>query len=56
MTDKPAKDEMVEELWRTYLTTGEFGKERRQRRFLGYCLEPRAARIATHPFKELGAR
>jgi len=33
MTDKSSKDAVWEELWRTYLTTGEFDKERRQRQF-----------------------
>jgi adenylate cyclase len=31
MTQKPSQDALVEEYWRTYLTTGEFEKERRQR-------------------------
>lgn len=31
MTEKPSQDAVVEEFWRTYLTTGEYEKERRQR-------------------------
>jgi len=33
MTDPSLEGEAVEHLWRTYLTTGEFEKERRQRHF-----------------------
>jgi adenylate cyclase len=33
MTEKPEQDVKVEEYWRTYLTTGENEKERRQRQF-----------------------
>ena len=33
MTEQSKKDAKVEELWHTYLTTGEFEKERRQRQF-----------------------
>jgi adenylate cyclase len=33
MVEKPIQDAEVEEFWRTYLTTGEFEKERRQRQF-----------------------
>lgn len=32
MTEESDQDALVEQLWRTYLTTGEFEKERRQRR------------------------
>ena len=31
MDTNAGRDEMVEKLWRTYLTTGEFERERRQR-------------------------
>ena len=33
MSEQSERDAMVERLWRTYLTTGEFEKERRQRHF-----------------------
>jgi adenylate cyclase len=33
MAEKPSQDAMVEEFWRSYLTTGEHEKERRQRQF-----------------------
>jgi len=33
MSEQSERDTMVEHLWRTYLTTGEFEKERRQRHF-----------------------
>lgn len=33
MSEQSERDTMVESLWRTYLTTGEFEKERRQRHF-----------------------
>jgi len=33
MSEHAEQDTMVEELWRTYLTTGKFEKERRQRHF-----------------------
>jgi adenylate cyclase len=33
MSDQSERDAMVENLWRTYLTTGDFAKERRQRSF-----------------------
>jgi adenylate cyclase len=34
MSEKSEQEHEAEHLWRTYLTTGEFEKERRQRRFL----------------------
>lgn len=33
MVEKPSQDAKVEEFWRSYLTTGEYEKERRQRQF-----------------------
>ena len=36
VTSKADHDAMVENLWRMYLTTGEFEKERRQRRFFRF--------------------
>jgi adenylate cyclase len=33
MADKSEREAMIEQLWRTYLTTGEFEKERRVRQF-----------------------
>lgn len=42
---KTEHDAMVEDIWRRYLTTGEFGKERRQRHF--FRLLPGAPRCKT---------
>lgn len=53
---KTEHDAMVEEVWRRYLTTGEFGKERRQRHF--FRLLPGAPRCKNcyAPFQGLGSR
>ena len=48
MSDKSEQDAMVEQIWRTYLTTGEIEQERRQRRFFRMLPERPAARAAMH--------
>ena len=55
MTDKPSQDSAVNEMWRSYLTTGEFDKERRLRHF--FKLLPGAPRCKNcyAPFQGVGS-
>ena len=51
MAEDSERSAMVEELWRKYLTTGEFEKERRQRRFLGWLPGAPRCKNCLAPFK-----
>lgn len=55
MDDQAKREAMVEDVWRRYLTTGDFGKERRQRRF--FRLLPGAPRCKNcyAPFQGMGS-
>jgi len=55
MDERSEHDAMVEHIWRTYLTTGEFKKEARQRRFLRMLPgEPRCKNCYA-PFQGVGS-
>jgi adenylate cyclase len=55
MTEQSEQEAMVEHVWRTYLTTGEFTKEARQRRFLRMLPgEPRCKNCYA-PFHGIGS-
>jgi adenylate cyclase len=55
MDERSEQETMVEDVWRRYLTTGEFGKERRQRHF--FRLLPGAPRCKNcyAPFQGVGS-
>ncbi|HLF75032.1 MAG TPA: adenylate/guanylate cyclase domain-containing protein [Anaerolineales bacterium] len=55
MTNDSERSAMVEELWRKYLTTGEFEKERRQRHFLGLLPGAPRCKNCLAPFKGAGS-
>jgi adenylate cyclase len=55
MTVQPQQDEAVERLWRTYLTTGEFEKERRQRRFFRLLPGTPRCKNCYAPFRGAGS-
>ncbi len=50
MRDPKDSPSLAEEVWRKYLTTGDYEKERRQRTFLSDCRVPNVVKIALHPF------
>ena len=56
MTKKTEQDEMIEQLWRTYLTTGEFEKEQRQRRFFRMLPGTPRCKNCYAPFQGAGSR
>lgn len=55
MVEKPIKDAEVEEFWRTYLTTGEFEKERRQRQFFRLLPGTPRCKNCYAPFRGAGS-
>lgn len=55
MTEKSEHDASVEEVWRTYLTTGQYGKERRQRRLLRFLPGTPRCRSCYAPFHGVGS-
>jgi adenylate cyclase len=55
MTDQPDQELMIERLWRTYLTTGEFEKERRQRHFFRLLPGTPRCKICYAPFQGPGS-
>ncbi|HLF29091.1 MAG TPA: adenylate/guanylate cyclase domain-containing protein [Anaerolineae bacterium] len=55
MTTQPEQEAMVERLWRAYLTTGEFEKERRQRHFFGLLPGTPRCKNCLAPFKGAGS-
>lgn len=55
MIEKSAQDAMVEELWRTYLTTGEFEKERQQRHFFRLLPGTPRCKNCYAPFRGTGS-
>lgn len=56
MTDKSEKETMVEDFWRTYLTTGEFKKEARQRRLFRMLPGNPRCKNCYAPFQGIGSR
>lgn len=56
MTNKSDKEAMVEEVWRKYLTTGEFEKEARQRRFFRFLPGSPRCKNCYAPFQGTGSR
>jgi adenylate cyclase len=55
MGQHSAQDHMVEELWRKYLTTGEFEKQRRQRRFFRILPGTPRCKNCYAPFQGVGS-
>lgn len=55
MTEDLERERRAEELWRTYLTTGEFEKERRQRRFLRMLPGTSRCKNCYAPFQGAGS-
>jgi adenylate cyclase len=55
MTERSAQEEKAERLWRAYLTTGEFEKERRQRRFLRLLPGTLRCKNCYAPFQGIGS-
>jgi adenylate cyclase len=55
MNAQSKHDETVEHLWRTYLTTGEFEKERRQRRFFRLLPGTPRCKNCYAPFRGAGS-
>jgi adenylate cyclase len=55
MTAKPSQDSLVDEMWRKYLTTGEFAKERRQRHFFRFLPGTPRCKNCYAPFKGAGS-
>lgn len=55
MTDKSAQDTSVEEVWRTYLTTGESETERQQRRFFKLLPGSPRCKVCYAPFHGAGS-
>jgi adenylate cyclase len=56
VTDTTDKEAMVEELWRKYLTTGEFAKETRQRKFFRMLPGSPRCKNCYAPFEGAGSR
>lgn len=56
MTDKSAQDEEVEQIWRTYLTTGEVEQERRLRRLFRMLPGTPRCHICYAPFEGASGR
>jgi adenylate cyclase len=56
MNEKTEKDILTEQLWRTYLTTGEFAKEHRQRRFFRMLPGTPRCKNCYAPFQGAGSR
>lgn len=56
MTEKSEQDAMVEHFWRTYLTTGEYEKERRQRSFFRLLPGNPRCKNCYAPFQGAGSR
>jgi adenylate cyclase len=54
MNEKLENQGMVEELWRKMLTTGEYGKEVRQRQFLRFLPGDTRCKICYAPFQGIG--
>lgn len=55
MSQKPEQAALVEEYWRTYLTTGEFEKERRQRQFFRLLPGTPRCKNCYAPFQGVGS-
>lgn len=55
MTEKLDQDAVIEEIWRRYLTTGEFEKERRQRHFFRLLPGTPRCKNCYAPFKGAGS-
>ena len=55
MSEQSEHDEMVERLWRTYLTTGEFEKERRQRHLFRFLPGTPRCKNCYAPFRGAGS-
>lgn len=55
MSEQPKQDNMVENFWRAYLTTGDFGKERRQRRFFRWLPGTPRCKSCYAPFGRPGS-
>ena len=55
MSEQSERDAMVEGLWRTYLTTGEFEKERRQRSFFRMLPGTPRCKNCYAPFQGIGS-
>lgn len=55
MTDQSENDLMIEHLWRTYLTTGEYEKERRQRHFFRLIPGTMRCKNCYAPFQGAGS-
>jgi adenylate cyclase len=55
MAEKSSKDAKWDELWRTYLTTGEFPKERRQRQFFRLLPGTPRCKNCYAPFQGVGS-
>jgi adenylate cyclase len=55
MTEQTDRDTMVENLWRTYLTTGKFEKERRQRHFFRLLPGSPRCKSCYAPFEGIGS-
>jgi adenylate cyclase len=56
MTEKSEQDAMVEHFWHTYLTTGEYEKERRQRSFFRLLPGNPRCKNCYAPFQGAGSR
>lgn len=56
MTEKSEHDAMVEQLWRTVLTEGVYGKERRKRRFFRLLRGHPRCKNCFAPFQGAGSR
>jgi adenylate cyclase len=55
MSEQSERDAMVEQLWRKYLTTGEFEKERRQRHFFRWLPGTPRCKNCYAPFQGSGS-
>jgi adenylate cyclase len=55
VSDQSEQDAMIERLWRTYLTTGEFEKERRQRQFFRLLPGNPRCKNCYAPFQGVGS-
>lgn len=55
MTDQSSQDAKVNEMWRSYLTTGEFDKERRQRNFFRFLPGTPRCKNCYAPFHGIGS-
>jgi adenylate cyclase len=55
MVEKPSQDAKIEEFWRTYLTTGEYEKERRQRQLFRFLPGTPRCKNCYAPFQGAGS-